>query len=190
MPDAEEYRRAKIQKLKRKQMSAREIAEKVGVSLGFVYKVTTGKRFQTSLHKYRVELGIEKLNNAAVAGRLASNALELLANDPARLAELTPRDIKDLGVFSNSQFEMGRAIVAKEIHAAEESRNPELRHARTLVEARRKLKQVPDGPHDEAETTTRTGADAPSLPRADEAGGEGDEACDATVPAYDPTSSP
>jgi len=83
MPNAEEYQREKIQKLKRKQLSAREIAEKVGVPISFVYKVTTGKRFKTSLHKYRVELGIEKLNNAAVAGKLASNALAMLAADPA-----------------------------------------------------------------------------------------------------------
>ena len=61
MPNAEEYQREKIQKLKRKQLSAREIAEKVGVPISFVYKVTTGKRFKTSLHKYRVELGIDKL---------------------------------------------------------------------------------------------------------------------------------
>ena len=190
MPNAEEYQREKIQKLKRKQLSAREIAEKVGVPISFVYKVTTGKRFKTSLHKYRVELGIEKLNNAAVAGKLASNALAMLAADPARLAELTPRDIKDLGVFSNSQFEAGRAIIAKEIHDAEESINPEMQHARELVEARRKMKQVNDGPHEEAQTEAHDVSTVAPLPHADDepADEEDESESDPTVPSYDPTS--
>ena len=112
----------------------------------------------------------------------------MLAADPARLAELTPRDIKDLGVFSNSQFEAGRAIIAKEIHDAEESINPEMQHARELVEARRKMKQVNDGPHEEAQTEAHDVSAVAPLPHADDEPADEEDESEPTVPSYDPTS--
>ena len=140
-------------------MSEAEIADKTGLALSTVYRICSGARFRASLEKYRQTLGMLQFNNAAGGAELAAHALAALAQNPERIKELGPRGIKDLGTFSNAQFEAGRALLAPEIRAAEQAGDPEMEQARRLLKQKREAAaaatvlterppEVPDDPPD------------------------------------------
>lgn len=127
---------------KKNGMDNHEIADKVGVSVSTVYKVTRGAKFKKSLLAYRLSLGVQQLNNGAVSAEIAAQLLQEFQKDPKRMKKATARDIKDLGTFSNAQIENGVRMLEKEIREAESLGDPEMEKARALVAKKREAKVV------------------------------------------------